>query len=233
MRLTAVVVVCAALFAACKKDTMSTPQIPAAGLMVFNLAPDQQAVNVALSNNWLPGGPLRYTSYNGFYQNIYTGSRDINVYDAFRDSSISKSTFDFQDSTDYSLFVLGNKGVYSTVVVKDDIDTAGTSDKAFVRYVNAVPDSSSPVVTITAGSTQVSSAPEKFGTVSGFASVTPGQLAITLGNGGNISANRTFSVEAGKVYTALLIGDPAATDSSAKVQIRYIVNGVVSSPNNK
>jgi hypothetical protein len=42
------------LFTACLKDKdNNTADVPAAGLMAFNLAPDQQSVVITLSNNTL------------------------------------------------------------------------------------------------------------------------------------------------------------------------------------
>jgi hypothetical protein len=216
----------AGTFAACnKKDTVDT-QIPAAGLMVLNLAPDKDGIGVALSGNVINNTPLAYTSYNGTYSNIYTGTRAIQAFD-LRDSVFAESSFTFENDNYYSLFVTGNNGVYHTVTVKDDVDSNATADKAYVRFINAVPDSSAPTVTITAGGTQVSEGAAAFNTVSPFTPVTPGDVKVAVSNGGNIAAERTLTLESGKVYTALIIGVPGATDDLKKVQIRYVQNGVV------
>lgn len=212
---------------ACNKDDVESTPIPAAGLMAFNLAPDKEPVGIALSGNTLPNGPLSYTSFNGRYQNIYVGSREIESYDFRTDSTLAKTTFNFENGNYYSLFVIGNNGVYQNVVATDDIDSNATAEKAYVRFINAIPDSSAPVVSITAGGTTVNEAPASFGQVSEFIPVNAGDIKIAVGNGSGISANRTFAVTNGSVYTALLIGVPGATDEMKKVQIRYIVNGTV------
>jgi hypothetical protein len=223
------VVLMAGLLSACKKDTGVQQRIPAAGLMAFNLAPDKEAIGVALSGNRLTNSGLAYTGFNGMYQNIYTGSRPIESYDIFRDSIIATSSFNFEDNTYYSLFVVGNNGVYKNITVKDDVDSSATTDKAYVRYINAIPDSSSPVVTITGGGSTVADAPAAFTQVSQFTAVNGGEVNIAVNNGNSISANRTVTLENGKIYTALLIGVPGQADSAKKVQIRYILNGLVPS----
>ena len=211
---------------ACNKKDAVTTRIPAAGLMVFNLAPDKDGIGVALSGNILNNTPLSYTSFNGNYQNIYTGTRNIESFD-LTDSVFASSTFTFEDNNLYSLFVTGNNGVYKNITVKDDVDSNATADKAYIRYINAIPDSSALVVRITAGGTEVAGAASSFSSVSNFIPVAGGDVKIAVTNGSTISADRSVSLENGKVYTALLIGVPGATDETRKVQIRYILNGSV------
>jgi len=218
------VVLTAGLLSACnKKDAVST-HIPASGLMVFNLAPDKEGIGVALSGNLVNNSPLSYTSFNGIYQNIYTGTRTIESFD-LRDSVFASSSFTFEDNNFYSLFVTGYNGVYKNITVKDDIDSNANVDKAYIRYINAIPDSSAPVVTITSGGTNVAQAPASFTSVSDFIPVEGGEIKIAATNGSNIATDRSFTVENGKLYTALIIGVPGSTDSIKKIQVRYILNG--------
>jgi len=223
-----IVVLAAGIFSACNKSDAVTTHIPASGLLVFNLAPDKDGIGVALSGNLLNSTPLGYTDYNGNYQSIYTGTRDIKSFD-LRDSVLASSSFTFEDNSYYSLFVTGNNGVYQNIVVRDDIDSNATADKAYIRYINAIPDSSAPVVSITSGGTSVSEATAGFSTVSNFIPVTAGDVKIAASNGSNISTDRTLTVENGKVYTVLIVGVPGATDNEKKLQIRYVVNGSVPS----
>ena len=83
------------------------------------------------------------------------------------------------------------------------------------------------MVTISSGGTKLNEAATPFASVSSFRAVPSGDLTIAVGNNTTISANRTLPLESGKIYTVLLVGDPAATDGSRKVEIRYIVNGTV------
>jgi hypothetical protein len=224
-------VVIAAVFAvgllsACnKKDAVET-HIPAAGIMVFNLAPDKDGIGVTLSGNLLNSTPLGYTDFNGTYQSIYTGTRDIQSFD-LRDSVLATSAFTFDDNNYYSVFVTGTNGAYQNIAVKDDIDSNATADKAYIRYINAIPDSIAPVVSITAGGTSVSQTSAPFNTVRNFIPVNGGDVNFAASNVSNISTDRTLTLENGKVYTVLIVGVPGETDNERKIQIRYVVNGSV------
>lgn len=220
------VVLAVVLLGACNKNDAVTTRVPASGLMVFNLAPDKDGIGVALSGNLLNNTPLSYTGFNGNYQNIYTGTRNIESFD-LTDSVFASSTFTFEDNNLYSLFVTGYNGVYKNITVKDDVDSNATAGKAYIRYINAIPDSSAPVVSITAGGTEVANASATFSSVSNFIPVAGGDVKIAVTNGSTISTDRSVTLENGKVYTALLIGVPGATDDTRKVQIRYILNGSV------
>jgi hypothetical protein len=232
IRVIGAVVLAAGLLTACNKKDAITTHIPASGLMVFNLAPDKDGIGIALSGNLLNSTPLGYTDFNGMYQNIYTGTRDIKSFD-MRDSIFASSTFTFEDNNYYSLFVTGNNGVYQNITVKDDIDSNATANKAYIRYINAVPDSAAPVVSVTSGGASISQAAAAFNTVSNFIPVNAGDVKIAASNGSNISTDRTLAVENGKVYTVLIVGVPGATDNEKKVQIRYVVNGLVPAATDK
>jgi hypothetical protein len=96
-----------------------------------------------------------------------------------------------------------------------------------VRYVNAIPDSTKPLVTISSGGTNVIINNAAYATVSDFTAITPGDISITVNNESTFNVNRTISLESGKVYTILLTGIPAQTDTTKTVQIKFISNGIV------
>lgn len=216
------------LFSACKKD-VDTPQTPAAGLMVFNLIPNHSAVGFVLSDRLITSAPLDYTSYSGNYISVYTGSRALGLYDVKGDSTITEVTQQFEPDKYYSAFAVGANGNYNTVIVDDHLDTIPDSTgQSFVRYINAIPDSSKPTVTIASTGTNVVDEAASYAHVSSFEGITPGEITIEVSNGTNISATRSITVEKGKVYTILLLGIPDATEDADKVQIKFITNGSVS-----
>jgi hypothetical protein len=222
------IVVLSILFSACKKDLTSQPNTPAAGLMAFNLVPDNGPISITLSNNNFTTNPLAYTNYTGAYRGVYVGNRDVISYDYNSNTQLAMSNQLFEDSAYYSLFVVGANGNISNVIVKDNFDSlSSTSNQAFVRYINAIPDSTKPMVNVSSDDAQVFNESTPFAMVTNFKPVTPGDINIAVSNGSDINATRTITVESGKIYTILLSGLPNATDSSKTVQIKFIQNGSI------
>ena len=215
------------LFPACKK-ALDVTQTPASGLMAFNLIPDKPAIGFAISNYRLTNVPLAYTDYTGTYLRVTPGSNEIQSYDNYTDSIFATSSQNFDAKNYYSVFAVGANGVYKNVFVNDNLDSLPTTTgQAFVRYINAIPDSSQPSITIAANGTNLVNQASSFSTVSNFTQVAPGTLNISLTNETNISATRDITVDAGKIYTILLVGLPNATDTTKTVKIRYILNGTL------
>ena len=219
------------LLAACNKNDDNNTPVQAAHLMAFNMVPDKAAgINITLSGNSITNLPLSYTSYTGYYLNIYTGQRQVQSYDAANNTQLTSSSFTFNDSSYYSLFVVGANNTYKNVIVRDDFDSLATTGQAYVRYVNAIPDSSQPLVTVAIGGSNVINLPSGYAHVSGFVAANAGPAVITVSNGGTISATRTITLEQNKVYTVLLTGVPGGTGDQA-VQIKYIENGTLTAEN--
>ncbi len=216
------------LFAACSKNKDIT-RTPAAGLMTFNLAPDQDAIGIALDGNNLTNAPLAYTNFSGIYNSVFTGNRQVSTYSYFSGSTLSVANQAFVDSSYYSMFFVGTDGHYDNLIVKDNLDSlpSGTG-QAFIRYVNAIIDSVSvPMVDINVAGNDVFNSTAPFKTVSNFKGVSPGQVAIGVSDGSAINASRDITVDEGKVYTILLVGMPQATDTARKVAIKFIQNGTI------
>jgi len=219
----------AVLFSACLKNKDEGPSIPVAGLMAFNLAPDQQSIVFSLSGNSLTPAPLAYTSFSGGYQNIYAGNRTVNAFDYPDNVPLASIEQNFEQNKYYSVFLLGSSDKYKNVISVDNLDSLSASTgNAYVRYVNAIGDSTvNPTVTINAGASSIANDNANFGDVSEFKAVSPGEISIAAKNATGVDASRSITVESRKVYTILLVGTPGATDDLRKVQIRYILNGAV------
>jgi hypothetical protein len=215
------------LFSSCKKNNSDIAPATAAGLMAFNLAPDQPAVSVTLSGNLLGGSSISYGSYTGTYLNIYSGNRQLSSYGA-SNALLDSLTYPFQQGKYYSVFVVGSGNNYKNVVVQDNYDSlTASSGKAYVRYVNAIAGASASNVTISSAGTNVINAAAPFGQVSPFVAITPGSLNINVSNEGAVNNSRTIAVAQRKAYTILLMGQPGQTDTTRAVQIRFIENGTV------
>jgi hypothetical protein len=219
----------ALLFTACKKLSPDYQPNPAAGLMAFNLAPDKPAVAFTLSGNVLGNSSLGYTSYTGVYLPVYVGTREVRTVDYNTGSTLALATGNFADSNYYSAFLLGANGSYRNVVVKDELSSlTAAGGKAWVRYVNAIADSTAaPLVTIGTGAENAVNENAPYAKVSGFVQVNAGPVNTAVNNGGNIAASRTITLEENKVYTVLFSGLPNQTDSSKAVKVRFIQNGTI------
>jgi len=218
------------LFVACKKDNDTiNPRVPQAGLMAFNLSPDQNAVVMSLGGTNLGNSSLAYNSYTGTYLPVTPGTREVRSFDFNSGNTLATSSANFADSGYYSAFLLGTTGNYRNVIVKDELETlTATAGKAWVRYINAIPDTlNAPTVTIAAGGTNVFNETGTYGNVSSYAMVNAGEVTTSVTNGEGIDATRNITLEENKVYTVLLTGLSATTDSTRDAEVKFIVNGTV------
>ncbi|MFL9483685.1 DUF4397 domain-containing protein [Chitinophagaceae bacterium LWZ2-11] len=216
------------LFSACSKSTGTVDNSPVSALTTYNLAPNSNAVALTLSGNVLPGAPLGYPNYAG-YVSVYSGTRQLQAFDYVSGAALTNATaYVFDTSKYYSSFLVGTPGNYNMVFAQDNYDSlSSTNGKAYVRYINAIPDSSKPLVNIMSGATTVVNTNAAYTSYSGFVAVDPGQVNISVNNGGNIQATRSITTAATAVYTILLIGTPGSTDTTKNVQIRYVANGTL------
>lgn len=214
-------------FSACKKQDV--PATPTAGLMAFNLIPDSKApVAFVLNGNSITNTPLSYNNFTGSYLPIYSGPMSLVVYKANSDSILATGNYTFEPNKYYSAFAVGANGTYKNMIVEDNLDSlSASSGNAFIRYVNAIPDSSIQKITVAAGGTNDVSANTHFGDVSDFIGIAPGDVTMNISNDSTISANKTVTLVKDQVYTFLLTGVPHTTDTAKAVQIKYIINGTI------
>lgn len=215
------------MFAACKKSD-SSQSTPVAGLMAFNLIPSNASIGIDLSGSLLSNSPLLYTNYTGTYLNVYPGQRSVTTFNAATNASLAATSFNFEPNKYYSVFALGKDSNYTNLVVNDELDTlTSASGQAYIRYVNAIPDSSTSTVTVSSNNEPVITNSSKYASISEFKGVTPGDFSVSISNGSSINASRTVTLEKNKVYTVLLVGIPGETDTTRSVQIKYIANGTL------
>ncbi len=211
----------------CMKNNNDTPATPVAGLMAFNLAPDKNQVGFEIGGNRFTNQPLAFLSYNGLYTGVFTGTRTLTAFDFGSYNTIANASNTYEDGKYYSAFLIGANNNYRTVVVADGLDSLeGVAGKAYIRYINAIPDSTTPTVTVTANEAPVNSAALAYGGITDFMAVNAGEITISTSNGSNVNTNRTFAVTDKKIYTILLAGNPASTGADS-VQTRYIENGTL------
>lgn len=214
------------LFTSCKKD--KPVHLPAAGLMVYNLAPDQDALGIAVDGNSLFNVPLSYLNYSGQYLSLYTGNRTFQSFVFGSQNILATTNARLTDSAYYSLFVVGTNGAYQNIFVEDKIDSLPTNtDNAFVRYINAVTGAQQHEVKINDGTNTIFDEASALGHVSSFKEVTPGNINIEVGSEGITDTTRIISLAKNGIYTVLISGMPDAVDTSAAIKIRFIQNGSI------
>ncbi|RYY14834.1 MAG: DUF4397 domain-containing protein, partial [Chitinophagaceae bacterium] len=141
------------------------------------------------------------------------------------------TNYNFEKDKFYSLFVVGADSTFRNIVALDNFDSlSGSNGKAYIRYINAIPDSSRPVVKMSINGTAVVNNPAAFAGVSEFAAIDPGTIAVDISNDANIKASRNIEVVAKKAYTVLFIGKPGQTGGK-ELQIRFIENGTLADSN--
>jgi hypothetical protein len=139
-------------------------------------------------------------------------------------NTLATTSYNYAPGKYYSLFIMGADSSYTNVVVNDGLDTlSGTGGESYIRYVNAITDSSDSKVTV--GSTIDTQS--RFGDVSDFMKIAEGSAVVTISNGGTIDATRTIDLKEGKIYTVLFLGNPSGANASDSVQIRYVENGTL------
>ena len=216
----------AILFSSClKNDSANGNQQPIAGLMAFNLAPSKNAVGFAISGNLLTNVPIGFTNYTGGYINLFPGSGNLQSFDFGVNNIIDSGHVNFEQGKYYSVFLVGDTVQYKNIFVQDNFDSLTYApNTSFVRYINAVPESIAPVVKISDNTKDVFNESAAFKTVSQFKPLSSGNISISASNGKEINVSRNISLDAGKAYTILLVGDTATLDPLKQVQIKYVYN---------
>lgn len=196
-----------------------------AGLMAVNTVTDTEPIQVTLSGNYL-GPALNYRAYTGGYLNIFPGSRSTNSLSPYSGNTLSSVDFTYEKGHYYSVFVTGEKGDYKNIIVEDSLEQLAVTDStAYVRFVNAIPGEATPEVNIIADNDSLLTTTIDYQEVSEFTAIPAEEISVSANNQDNINVERTLNLEAQKVYTILIVGDPGNSDSFKRTQIRYIENG--------
>jgi len=212
----------ALLFISCNKNDDDI-NVNSAGLMAVNLAPGTTVSFASSGNSISPGLP--FNSYTGGYVPLFPGSKSIEAYTS--NGLAANSNVNFESGKYYSLFLVDTGSALQQVIVEDNLDSLSTTSQSFVRYINAIPGTTTPPsVTIAVNGSNVVNESAMFATVSDFKAIDAGAVTVTVSNGSDINVSRTITFESLKVYTLLISGVVGGTEDDA-IQIKYIVNGTV------
>ncbi|HRE51983.1 MAG TPA: DUF4397 domain-containing protein [Flavitalea sp.] len=223
-----VIMLTLALGIGCKKTPVEENTKPVAGLMSFNLAPDKSGVRISVSGDVINSQGLNYEQYSTIYQEVEPGHHIIES--ASGGAMMASAGFHFEEDNFYSLFVLGNQGTYSNIIVRDKYENlSDASGKTFLRYVNAIPDSSDLTVTIAATGANISVPGIHYAHVSDFVSLNNGlDVVVRISNGNDVETEGIFNFVNGRVYTVVFTGIPGTGDESKSVKIHSVMTGAFS-----
>lgn len=224
-----IVVMATTLTSCLKDDNNGGSNQNNSSLMAFNLATDQSLIGFRFGASNVINNGLQYTSYTGSYIPIFGGTRTLEAFDFNNRTALASKEETFIVGKYYSAFLVGNTNNYSTIVVEDELDSLkAESGKAYIRCINAITDSSKPLFTIKNGTETPVNVPIEYKTISSFNPVSIGTITVSIKNElGTINQERTFQIDQNKVYTVLLVGNPASLEPSNAVQIKFIQNGTI------
>lgn len=217
---------CVLLQSCLKKKQIDPPTISA--LMIANLAHDRPNVGFAIGNANITSAVLGFLNYTTDYAAVYAGDSKVRAYFANNPNSvIAVAETSFEEEQFYSSFLIGGGGNYKNLVVNDRLHNLPIiSGKAYVRYVYAIPDSSSSIVSVSVDDVPAMSESARFGNVSSFVAVNAGSLNVKTNNFSNISTSLSALIEEKKIYTIVLAGNPASANADS-VQTKVIENGAL------
>lgn len=213
------------LFSSClKKKDVEAPTISA--LMIANLAHDRQNVGFTIGDANVMSTVLSFLNYTTDYAAVYSGNTKVKAFFASNPGNvIAQADVNFAEEEFYSSFLIGAGGNYKHLIVNDRLNNLEiVSGKAYVRYVYAVPDSSSSTVSIAIDDIPALNESARFGKISSFVAVNAGNLSVQTTNFSNISTSLQALIEEKKVYTIILAGNPASANADS-VQTKVISNG--------
>ena len=207
--------------ASCQKENPSYEYIPSSGVMAYNLAPDLPAV--AFTVGTVPiSGALNFSGHTANYVPVTTGEKLWGAMNLNSGAMISSQNSTFNENEKYSAFLVGYNGVYKTVLSVDQAGVEGRiNGKAWVRYINAIADSSSAMNVSIAG--QAESA--VYGTVSEYRPLDAGLVTVGISSTNQFDVSQTLTLEQDKLYTVLFVGNPAANSDQLRPQARLVMNG--------
>lgn len=215
------------IFSSCNKMNDNDDNNAAvAGVMGFNMAPDQDAIVMTLDGNAISNSPLGYNNYTGMYVAVYAGNRTFRTYNVNGSIPLTETGVSLDTNKYYSVYFLGTSGNYKHVFAEDKFDEmSGSNGKAYIRYIQAITDSTPSRVRITGGGNTWVDEDAGYSQTSAFVAVDPGELNIDLSNSADVDVSRTITVEAKKVYTILFMGISDSNNPELAEQIKFVTNG--------
>lgn len=195
---------------------------PVAYVSIFHASPDAPDLDVILDNQRLFNQPLEYTDYSSYLQ-FYTGNRELE-FNSFNASNVLlDTTYNFQASKAYSVFVVDDVADLSALIVEDEADDPAEG-KALVRFVQLSPDA--PAVDFTVGDEETPlAANQDFRDASDFMEVDADTYELAIKPAGSDEALVTVEdadLRAGRIYTVItrgFVNPPSGNTNDLSIQV--------------
>ncbi|CAN5541152.1 DUF4397 domain-containing protein [soil metagenome] len=206
----------------CMKDEDAPDPVSVAYVSFFHATPDASELDILVENNRITSQPFKYTNYSGFL-NFYTGNRQLrfNPYNAA--NALLDTTFNFQNSKAYSLFLINEANKLKTLVVEDNVDLPPTG-KSLIRLIHLSPDAPEVDLHIDNSSSLLFSE-HSFKEASAFKEVNPGTRSLQLKNAGGADMLINLpevDIQPNKRYTVVIRGfvtPPAGNTNGLSLQL--------------
>lgn len=206
----------------CLDDEDGVEPVPVAYVSIFHASPDAPDLDVVLDGRHLFNQPLEYTDYTS-YLRFYTGNREIE-FNSFNASNVlADTTYNFQASEAYSVFVINDVADLSTLIVEDNADTPATG-KALVRFIQLSPDA--PAVDFSVGEDNTPLfTNQQFKQATDFTEVTADTYSLAVKAAGGSDALVSVpeaELKSGGIYTVIVRGftnPPSGNSNGLSIQI--------------
>ncbi|WP_158824966.1 DUF4397 domain-containing protein [Mucilaginibacter lacusdianchii] len=202
VRYAALCVLSVVLLSSCKKDDpYNFEGTLYANVNFINTSPDAGTAGFYVENILRTPKVVAYGDASG-YNKTYAGDQDISAKSASENTLVS-STAQFDVKTNYTVFLVGQTTALGLLKVTDD-QTAPSSNKAKVRFVNTSPSASSASLLTSATTGLFSNI--AYRAVSDYAEVDAGSYSLSVLSGNNRSAATGVTFASGKIYTVYAKG---------------------------
>jgi hypothetical protein len=200
-----------ALLASCKKDDpYDFENVTAAQLNFINASPDAGSANIFVENIQRTQAAVGFGGASG-YNKTFPGPGTLEVRSSAGDAVLISTQAQFDVLTNYTFMLVGQGGSVGLLTLVDD-QTAPSSGKAKIRFVNASPNA--PGANLLVNAVAQFSARD-FRSVSGYSEIAAGTYPVVVSSGASSSASASLTFQSGKIYTLYAKGLVGGTGANA------------------
>ncbi|WP_256011359.1 DUF4397 domain-containing protein [Desertivirga xinjiangensis] len=191
------------ILSSCSKDD-DDDDMDGANIQVIHSAEGTGRVELYLDNQKVNNSAVAYAQSSGYLRTT-TGAKTAEIKLEGSTQVVSSTNVNFESGKNYTIYVT-NSGTAASTVTTSDNTTKPTAGNAKVRFVNLSALLSN--ATIMLDNSLSLSGNLAFGSTTDYSVVSAGEhnFKATAASNANISTNKTFSVQDGKVYTIYLMG---------------------------